>query len=121
MPVHSGSLRRGVDGVLDVLDARVSVIGLVQTKAVLPVGLGGDVIKVDARLLTPEQIGRDREEALFRQFVAGLANVGVHPEQLLQNDNGGRRRRLRSCDIGAKRAVSAFNRDAIFHCALLMD
>ena len=32
----------GVDGVLDVLGARVSVISSVQTKAVLPVGLGGN-------------------------------------------------------------------------------
>ena len=32
----------GVDGVLDVLCARVSVISPVQTKAVLPVGLGGN-------------------------------------------------------------------------------
>ena len=43
----------GVDGVLDVLCARVSVISCVQTKAVLPVGLGGNA-EVNARLLTPE-------------------------------------------------------------------
>src|SRR4029077_7169622 len=88
-----------VHGVLDVLRARVSVISSVQTKAVLPVGLGGN-IKVDAGLLPPEQVGRYRKEASFRQFVAGLADVGVHPEQLLQNDNGRSRRGLRSCDIG---------------------
>ena len=43
----------GVDGVLDVLCARISVISPVQTKAVLPVGLGGNS-EVDARLLPPE-------------------------------------------------------------------
>ena len=32
-----------VDGVLDVLGARVSVINSVQTKTVLPVGLGGNI------------------------------------------------------------------------------
>src|SRR6266852_8037542 len=107
-----------VDRVLDVFGAHVSVINPVQTKAVLPVGLGGD-IQIDARLLPPEQVWRDRKEALFRQFVAGLADVGVHSEQLLQNDNGGSRRGLRSCDIGAKRAVPAFDGDAIFHWVLL--
>src|ERR1700730_7598605 len=50
-----------VDGVLDVLGTRVSVISSVQTKAVLPVGLGGDA-EVDVRLLTPEEVGRDRNE-----------------------------------------------------------
>ncbi len=72
----------------------------------LPVGLGGDT-KVNARLLPPEQVGRDRKETLFCQFVAGLADVGVDPEQLLQNNDGGSRQGLRSCDIGVKRAVLA--------------
>jgi hypothetical protein len=80
-------LGHGVDSVLSVPGTSVPVIGLIKTKAVLPVGLGGDA-KVDAGLLTPEQVWRDRNEALFRQFVAGLANVGVDSEQLLQNDNG---------------------------------
>src|SRR5580658_917173 len=51
-----------VDGVLDVLDAGVSVISRIETKAVLPVGFGGD-LQVDARLLTPVQIRSDREVA----------------------------------------------------------
>src|SRR5271154_1478322 len=37
-----------VDGVLDVLYAGISVISRIETKAVLPVGFGGDV-QVDAR------------------------------------------------------------------------
>src|SRR6266403_5116884 len=118
LPLHSGRLRTALMVSLTSLYARVSVISHVQTKAVLPVGLGGN-IKVDARLLPPEQVWRDRKEALFRQFVAGLADVGVHSEQLLQNDNGGSRRGLRSCDIGAKRAVPAFDGDAILHWVLL--
>jgi hypothetical protein len=75
-----GQLGHGVGGVLNVPGSGVSVIGLIKAKAVLPIGLGGDA-EVDARLLTPEQVGRDRNEALFRQFVAGLADVGVHTEQ----------------------------------------
>jgi hypothetical protein len=47
---------------------------------VLPVSLQGDA-EIDARLLAPEQIGRDRDKALLCQFTAGLANVGVDPEQ----------------------------------------
>jgi len=39
-----------IDGVLDVLCARVSVISSVQTKTALPVGLGGNT-EVDARAL----------------------------------------------------------------------
>jgi hypothetical protein len=46
-------LANSVGGVLDVPGAGVSVIGLIETKAVLPVGLGGDV-EVYAGLLTPE-------------------------------------------------------------------
>jgi hypothetical protein len=53
----------------------------------LPVNLGSHV-KIDARLLPPEQVRRDREEALFRQFVAGFADVSVHSKELLQDDNG---------------------------------
>ena len=34
-----------VDGVLNVPGARVSVISLIQTKAVLPVGFGGDMLR----------------------------------------------------------------------------
>ena len=44
----------GVRDVKDTLDAGISVVGLIETKAVLPVGLGGDITKVDAGLLTPE-------------------------------------------------------------------
>src|SRR5260370_5756082 len=107
-----------VDRVLDVLCSRVSVISSVQTKPVLPVSLGGNV-KVNSRLLPPEQVWRNRKEALFCQFVAGLADVGVHPEQLLQNDNGASRQSHRARDVGGKRAVAAFYGDAILHCVLL--
>src|SRR5439155_2976946 len=98
---HDGNLTTAVrelghrvGGILNVSGAGVPVISLVEAKAVLPVGLGGDT-KVDTGLLTPEQVGRDRNQALFRQFVAGLANVGVHPEHLVQNDDGGSRQGLR--------------------------
>src|SRR2546430_11232676 len=102
----------GFDGVLDILCARVSVINPVQTKAVLPVGLGGDS-KVDLQLLPPEQVWCDRKEALFRQFVAVLANVGVHSEQLLQNNDCGSQQGLRPRDIGGKRSVTSFDGDAV--------
>src|SRR5580692_6362330 len=118
LAVTVGQFAYCVDGVLDVLCARVSVISSVQTKAVLPVSLGGNT-KVDARLLPPEQVGCDRKEALFCQFVAVPADVGVHPEHLLQNDNGGSRRGLRSRYIGGERAVMSFYGDVIFHWVLL--
>jgi hypothetical protein len=40
---------------------------------------------------------------LFSQLVAVVANVGVHAEKLLKNDNGGSRRSFRRRDIGAER------------------
>src|SRR5580700_8061152 len=48
-----------------------------------------------------------------------LADVGVHPEQLLQNNDGGSRHGFRSCDIGGKRAVMSVYGDVIVHCVLL--
>src|SRR6202451_4566418 len=93
-----------VDGVLDVFYAGISVISLIEAKAVVPVGLGGDV-QVDARFLPPVQVWSDREVALFRQFITVLANVGVHTKQFLQNNNSGSRQGLRSCDIGEECAA----------------
>src|ERR1700734_711433 len=107
-----------VNGVLYVPYARISVISRIEPKTVVPVGLGGNV-QVDARLLPPEQIWSDREVTLFRQFVAVLANVGVHPEQFLQNNDGGSRQSVRSRDVSGKRAVVTFDSDAIVHCVLL--
>src|SRR5271163_1686349 len=107
-----------VNRVLYVPYARISVISRIEAKAVLPVGFGGDV-QVDAWLLPPVQVWTDREVTLFRQFIAVLANVGVHPEQFLQNDNGRSRYCLRPRDIGAKLAVLPLYGDVIFHGVLL--
>src|SRR5271155_4778215 len=105
-------------GVLDVLYAGIPVISRIETKAVLPVGFGGDV-QVDARLLPPVQVWSDREVALFRQFITVLTNVCVHAEQFLQNDDSRSRRGLRSCDIGGERAALPFYGDVIHHFVLL--
>src|SRR5579863_3769949 len=107
-----------VNGVLYVPYARISVISRIEAKAVVPVGLGGDV-QVDAWLLPPVQVWSERDVTLFRQFIAVPANVGVHPEQLLQNDDGGSRQSLRQRDIGGKLAVMSFYRDVIFHSVVL--
>src|SRR5277367_625062 len=108
----------GVNGVLNVPYAGISVVSRIEAKAVVPVGLGGDV-QVDAWLLPPVQVWSECEVTLFRQFIAVLANVGVHPEQFLQNDNGRSRQSFRPRDVGGKRAVTSFDIDAIFHCVLL--
>src|ERR1700721_4273216 len=107
-----------VNGVLYVPYARISVISLIEAKAVIPVGLGGDV-QVDARLLPPVEVRSDREVTLLRQFIAVLADVGVHTEQFLQNNDGGSRQSVRSRDVSGKRAVVSFDSDAIVHCVLL--
>src|SRR5271167_2470734 len=100
-----------VNGVLYVPYARISVISRIEAKAVLPVGLGGNV-QVDARLLPPVQVWSDREVTLFRQFITVLANVGVHT-------NSRSRRSLWPCDVCGERAVLPFHGDVIHHLALL--
>src|SRR5271154_7559153 len=107
-----------VNSVLYVPYARISVISRIEAKAVVPVGLGGDV-QVDAWLLPPVQVWSECEVTLLRQFVAVLANVGVHPEQLLQNHDSRSRQSFRPRDVGGKRAVMSFDGDVIFHCVLL--
>ena len=81
--------RDGAQGVSNISDAGVAIVRLIKAKAMLPVGLGSDV-KVNARLLTLEQIGCDGDIALPGQFVTGLANVSVDAEKLLQNYDGWR-------------------------------
>ena len=50
-----GQFSHNVNGVLNVPGARIPVIGLIKTKAVLPVRIGSDA-KVDSRLLAPETL-----------------------------------------------------------------
>jgi hypothetical protein len=76
----------GGQGVLNIPDAGVPVIDLIKLQAALPVSLRPDV-EVNARLLTPIEVGRDRNIALLGQFVAGLTDIGINPEQLLQNND----------------------------------
>jgi len=80
-------------------------------------GLGG-YIKVDAWLLPPEQVWSNRKEALCCELVAVLADVGVHTEQFLQNDNSRSRRGLRFCDVSGERAIPSFYGDVILHFVL---
>jgi hypothetical protein len=110
-------LGHSVQRVVDISDASVTIIRLIKAKAVLPVSLRRHT-EVNARLLAPEQVGRHRDKALLGQFIAGLADVGVDPEQLLQNDHGRSWQSLRPCDISAKRAIPAFYSDAIRHNVL---
>src|SRR6516164_5614198 len=58
-------------------------------------------------------------DASLGQFVAGFADVGIHTEHLVQNNDSGSRQDLRPLDVSAKRAVRAFYGDAIIHCVLL--
>src|SRR5271154_4871982 len=48
------------------------------------------------------------------------ADVGVHPEQLLQNNDRGSRHGFRSCYIDRERAVMSCYRDVILHRVLLI-
>ena len=97
---------------------RSSVMARNHTHATRPACEGTMPYRV-RRLLLAAVVWSDRETTLFRQFIAVLANVGIHPEQFLQNDNGRSRNCLRPRDIGGKRAVMRFYRDVIFHSVLL--
>src|ERR1700678_3800743 len=97
---------------------RISVISRIEAKAVVPVGLGGDV-QVDAWLLPPVQVWSERDVTLFRQFIAVPCTFGVRPEQVLKNDNGRSRYCLRPRDIGGKLAVLALCPDVISNFVLL--
>src|ERR1700681_1654530 len=48
-----------------------------------------------------------------------LTDVGVHPEQLLQNNDRGSQHGFRSCYIGGERAVMSCYRHVVLHCVLL--
>src|ERR1700686_3857603 len=106
--------RHGLQSVLNISDAGIAIIRLIKTKPVLPVSLRRD-IKINAWLLTPEQIRRNRYEALLCQFVACLADIGVDTEQFLENNDSCGRQDLWSCDIRVKRAILAFYSDAVSH------
>lgn len=54
----------------------------------------------------------------IRRSARCLRMSAFTPNSSLQNDNSRSLRGLRSCDIGGKCAVTSFNRDLIFHCAL---
>src|ERR1700733_7218784 len=59
----AGALRQfghSFQGVVNISDASVAIIGLIKAKAVLPVSLRRDA-KVNARLLPPEEVWRDSE------------------------------------------------------------
>src|SRR5580658_10396659 len=107
-----GQFGHGFQSVLNISDAGVAIIRLIKTKPMLPVSLRRDV-KINTWLLTPEQIGRNRYEALLCQFVACLPDVGVDTEQFLQNNDSCGRQDLWSCDIGLK--LSILDSDAVSH------
>src|SRR6202050_2505954 len=69
LPIAFRESAQCIDSVLDVLYAGISVISRIEAKAVVPVGLGGDV-QVDAWLLPPVQVWSERDVTLFRQFIA---------------------------------------------------
>ncbi len=85
----------------DIARAGIPVESLIEAKAVLPVGLRGDT-EIHVGLFAPVHFGRDRNEALFRHFAAGLPDVGVHAKHLVKNNDCGCRQRLRPQDVGAE-------------------
>jgi hypothetical protein len=73
----------------DIARTRVTIICSIQSQTVLPVGFGPD-IKIDVRLLPPEQVRRHGDVSLLYQFITGRADVSVHAEQFLENDHSRR-------------------------------
>ena len=85
----SGRLRQlsgGADRFPDIFRAGVAIICCVKSEAVLPV-IFRSYAEIDAGLLPPEQVRRDRDEPLGCQLVAGRADIGINAKQFLQNDH----------------------------------
>ena len=59
-------------------------------------------VELDARLEPPEQIRRNGKIAVFCQLVAFAPDAGVHPEDLMDHDDGSLRRVRRTRDIGVE-------------------
>ena len=95
-----------IDRIGDVSQASVAIVRLVQAQPMVP-GFLRSHIEVNTGLLPPEEIRRNRDEAQLGQVVAVFADVGIDPEQLLQNDNGGRGQVSRTRNVGCKAAVPA--------------
>ena len=72
LPFEPGSCARRLQRGLQILDALVLVEAVHQRERLLPFRFGL-VGEVHARLLPPEQIRRDGDEALCRQLLAGRA------------------------------------------------
>jgi hypothetical protein len=102
----------------DILSTGIAIIGPVKPQTVLPVCVRSDT-KIDARFLPPEQVRRDRDEALGRKLIACRPDVGVNAEQLLENNHRRCRQLDRPRDVGAKRPVRRLDDNMTFHCALL--
>src|SRR5580704_5870028 len=86
LPGRLGQLHSGADRLRDIARAYVAIIRAVKPQTVLPVGFG-PYVKIDVRLLPPEQVRRDRDESLLCQLIAGRPDVGVNAEQFLENDD----------------------------------
>ena len=61
-------------------------------------------VELDARLLAPEQVGRQRKVAIGGEAVALATNAGIHPEDLLDHHDGRTRWSIGSrtvrCEVG---------------------
>src|SRR5580700_8606632 len=100
----SGRLRqlsRSADRFPDIFRAGVAIMCCVKSQAVLPV-IVRSYAEIDAGLLPPEQVRRDRDEPQRCQLVAGCADIGINAKQFLQNDH--RRRGYLGClrDVGVE-------------------
>ena len=100
-----------------VADADIAIIGRIEREPFLPF-LRGPAVEVDAGFLTPEQVGRDRDEPVRRKLAAGLTNILIHAEDLLEYNDNRRGAVRRPGDIGREFAAFGCYADRLVHHVL---
>src|SRR5277367_5298837 len=85
-PGRLGQLDSGADCLRDIARASIAIIRSVKPQTVLPVSFR-PYVKINVRLLPPEEVRRDRGVSVSCQLVASRPNVGVNTKQFLQNDH----------------------------------
>ena len=105
MPLHSGSLLQIVPGVLHVADGEVVVEVVVEIERLLHV-FGIFVGEFDARLLPPEQVRHQADEAGLGEFMRMMAHGVVDAPDFHDGDDRAGRRLVGNGEIGAHLAVA---------------
>ncbi|MNQ94951.1 hypothetical protein D3C85_1104910 [compost metagenome] len=108
----------GLYGGGDVAHTRIEVEGVVQDLGLRELRLRA-VGEVEARGDPPEQVGADGQVTLGREFITGLAHVGVDAKDFVDDDDGRRGEFLRTGDVRVEAAPRGGDPNGRVHGFLL--